>query len=60
MAVRSIRLSEDRKTVFLEIPDLQPVMGRSIGHTLKAAEGTEMHHEIYSTINRVPAERAER
>ena len=57
--IRSVRLSEDRKTVFLEMPDIQPVMGMSISYTLKASDGTEMHHDIYNTINRVPDERAE-
>lgn len=54
---RAIRLADDGKTVFLEIPDIQPVMGMSISYTLKAADGTEMQQEIYNTINRVPAQR---
>ena len=33
------------------------VMGMSISYTLKAADGAEMQHDIYNTINRVPAER---
>ena len=53
--IRSAQLSEDHKTVFLEIPDIQPVMAMSITYTLNAADGTEMHHELYNTINRVPA-----
>ena len=58
--IQSIRLSGDQKTVFLEIPDLQPVMAMSIMYSIKAEDGTEMSHEIYHTINRVPAEQANR
>lgn len=53
--IRSVRLSEDRRSVFLEIPAIRPVMGMSISFTLRAADGTEVTHDIYNTINRVPA-----
>ena len=54
--VQSISLSEDNKTVFLEIPGIQPVMAMSILYSLAAEDGTEMRHELFSTINRVPEE----
>ncbi|CAN0532682.1 unnamed protein product, partial [Laminaria digitata] len=54
--IQAVRLLEDGKTVFLEIPGIQPVMNMSIGYTLRAADGTEMEDEVYNTINRVPVE----
>jgi glucose/arabinose dehydrogenase len=56
VAIRSVRLSPDRKTVLLEVPDLQPVMQMRIAYILEAADGTEMRHQIYNTIHRVPPE----
>jgi glucose/arabinose dehydrogenase len=58
--IRSVRLSDDGRTVFLEIPDIRPVMGMSIRYDLRAADGTEMRHEIHNTINRVPSAPVER
>jgi hypothetical protein len=54
VAIRSVRLSADRKTVLLEIPDIKPVMQMRIQFRLKAADGTPVEHEICNTINRVP------
>lgn len=53
--VRSVRLSDDGRTVLLEIPGIAPVMGMSIRYDLRAADGTKMRHEIHNTINRVPS-----
>jgi glucose/arabinose dehydrogenase len=57
VAIRSLRLSEDRKSVFLQITDLKPVMQMRIAYNLLAADGTPLRHDIYNTINRVPAGR---
>jgi hypothetical protein len=54
VTVQSARLGSDQKTVFLEIPDLQPVMQMRIQYRLKAADGTPIVSEIHNTINRVP------
>jgi glucose/arabinose dehydrogenase len=54
--IRSVRLSPDRKMVFLEIPELQPVMQMRIAYILEAADGTEMRHQIYNTIHKLPSE----
>jgi hypothetical protein len=51
--VKSAKLSEDGKTVFLEIPKLQPVMQMLIQGDLQAADGTPMKVEIANTINAV-------
>jgi glucose/arabinose dehydrogenase len=54
MTIKSVKLSADRKTVLLEIPDLQPVMQMKIQMRIKAADGSAIATEIYNTINRVP------
>ena len=54
--VHSVQLSDDRKTVFIEIPGIQPVMGMSISYSLKTSDGVDLEHDIYNTINRVPGE----
>jgi hypothetical protein len=51
--VKSAKLSEDGKTVFLEIPKLQPVMQMLIQGDLQAADGTPIKVEIANTINAV-------
>jgi hypothetical protein len=53
VAIKTLTLSPDRKTVFLEIPDIRPVMQMRIHFRLKAEDGTPMAYEIYNTINRV-------
>jgi hypothetical protein len=54
--IKSIALSADKKTVFLEIPDLKPAMQMKIKYSLVAADGTPMAQEIYNTIHRLGAE----
>jgi hypothetical protein len=54
VVIKSVKLSPDRKTVFLEIPEIKPVMQMRIRFRLKAADGAPVEHEIYNTINRVP------
>jgi hypothetical protein len=54
--VAEARLSEDRRSVFLEIPEVEPVMNISIDYRLETADGAEMDQVIYGTINRVPSE----
>ena len=52
--VTSAKLGADGKTVFLEIPGLQPVMQMRIKAALKAADGSPVTTEIHNTINKVP------
>ena len=54
--VKSVTVSEDGKTVTLEIPTLAPVMQMMVQYNLKAADGTPLAQELYATINRVPGE----
>jgi hypothetical protein len=54
VTVKSAKLSADRKTVFLEMPDIRPVMQMKIQFRLKSADGATVAQTIYNTINRVP------
>ncbi len=54
--IQSIKLSDDKKTVFIQIGDLKPVMQSRIRFNIKAADGTVLKQELFHTINRVPAQ----
>ncbi|MEW6303664.1 MAG: DUF6797 domain-containing protein [Verrucomicrobiota bacterium] len=53
--VKSVKLSTDKKTVFIEIPDVKPVMQMRIRYNIDSADGNQLRQEIFNTINRVPA-----
>ena len=54
--IESIKLSNNKKTIFLEIADLKPVMQSRITFNMKFADGTELSKQvIVHTINHVPA-----
>jgi len=55
VAIKGIKLSEDKKTVFIEVDGLKPVMQSRIRFNIKAADGAVLKQEIFHTINRVPA-----
>jgi len=57
VAIKSVKLSLDRKSVTLELPEVRPVMQMRIQFRLRAEDGTAIEQEIYNTINRVPAMR---
>ncbi|MDG2468440.1 MAG: hypothetical protein P8M80_04120 [Pirellulaceae bacterium] len=46
-------LSDDGRTVFIEIEDIQPVMQMQISYTLKAKSGDNLKNSIWLTINRL-------
>ena len=52
--VTEVRVSPDKKSVLLVIPDIQPVMQMKIAMNLNAADGATMNYEIDGTINKVP------
>ena len=52
--VKSARLMEDHKSVFLEIPHLRPVMQMAIKINLDSAAGAPVECEVDATINHVP------
>jgi hypothetical protein len=56
ITVKSVKIGTDDRTVFLEIPDLKPVMQMSIKYQLKAADGTDINGEIVNTIHALSEE----
>jgi hypothetical protein len=54
--VKSVTVNPDKKSVFLEIPGLQPVMQMSIKMNLKSSEGASIPDRIVNTINVVGKE----
>lgn len=53
--VQSATLSADRKTVFLEVPQVQPVMQMHLVVNLKAADGAPIQNYVHNTIHRLGA-----
>jgi glucose/arabinose dehydrogenase len=53
VTVQSIKLSADKRTVFLEIPEIKPVDQMRIRFKIAAADGTPISDEIHNTIHRV-------
>lgn len=54
VAVQSVTLSDDGKTVFLKIKDMKPVMQMKLTYALKSAEGDAFSNTIHHTVNRLP------
>ncbi|MGV3774875.1 MAG: DUF6797 domain-containing protein [Verrucomicrobiales bacterium] len=52
--VKSAKLSNDKKTVTLELAELQPVMQMLIKLNVTAEDGTIIDNEIQNTIHEVP------
>jgi len=54
--IKSVKLSADAKTVFLEVPGLKPVDQVRIKMNLKAADGADIPKEVVHTINAIGKE----
>lgn len=54
MYVDAAKLSNNNRTVFLEAPDLGPVMQMGITYQIESADGVELKNTIYNTVNVVP------
>ena len=54
LAVKSVDVSADGRSVFLEIPDLRPAMQMLIKYELKSADGAELRGQIVNTIHVLP------
>ncbi|MCA9268580.1 MAG: hypothetical protein KDA41_08925 [Planctomycetales bacterium] len=52
--VLDIHLSEDGKTVLLELEDLKPVMQMRIRWAIATADGEPLEDSVWLTINRIP------
>ncbi len=53
VVVKSARLAQDGRSVFLEIPGLRAVMEMEIKYNLNAVDGKTMRGAAYATINRI-------
>lgn len=53
--IKSIKVSNGNKTVFLELENVQPVMQYRVRYNLDSADGELVRQEIYGTINKVPS-----
>jgi hypothetical protein len=51
LTVKSTKVSADGKSVFLEIPEIKPVMQMSIKFGLKTADGLDLRSEVINTIH---------
>jgi len=51
--IKSCTLLEDKKTVFLEIPDIKPCMQMHIKVDLESNDGKEILFDIYNTIHKL-------
>jgi hypothetical protein len=49
--VKSVSIGTDDRTVFLEIPELKPVMQMSIKYQIKSADGHDLDGEVVNTIH---------
>ena len=55
--VDTARLLPDRRTVILELEEIQPVMQMQISFSIRSASGTAIKQTIYNTINVVPTDK---
>ncbi len=53
--VKSVQLSADGRTVFLEIPGIKPVMQMKVNFKISTATGHPLESEIHNTVAYVPA-----
>ena len=51
LTVKSATVSADRRSVFLEIPDLRPAMQMQLKYDIKAADGIELRGQVINTIH---------
>jgi mono/diheme cytochrome c family protein len=52
LPVAAAHLSEDRHSVLLVIPDMQPVKQMEVGYSLPAADGRTLSDVVYLTVHR--------
>jgi hypothetical protein len=59
VAIKSVTVSADGKSIFLEVPGLQPVDQMRIKMNLKSVDGSRVPDEVSNTINVVPDKQGE-
>lgn len=52
LKINSLSLSEDKTTLFIELPDITPVMQMKVSFDIEDAEGQKVKHDIYNTIHK--------
>ena len=52
--IEGAQLSQDGKTVTIQIADFRPVMSETIQFNLKAADGTPVAQEVLHTVHTIP------
>jgi hypothetical protein len=51
LRVSSVKLSKDKKTVFVGVPDMREVMQLELAYKLKAADGSPMNNKTFLTAH---------
>jgi hypothetical protein len=51
--IDKLRLSPDRRTLTIDLPDMAPVMQMRIRYKITDGDGQTVGQEIYNTINRL-------
>ena len=54
--INAVKLSPDKRTITLDLPDMGPANQVKITYRIKSADGSDLNNEIYQTINRIPGE----
>jgi cbb3-type cytochrome oxidase cytochrome c subunit len=57
--IASATLQSDGKSVFIEIPQLQPVMQLAVQVAIRSADRQPVEHTVYATVHRLPDRRME-
>jgi hypothetical protein len=57
--VDAVTVSADKKTFFLKVADIKPVMQMKIHMKIKAADGSPLDYAIYNTIQKVAGKSAD-
>ena len=52
--IDAIKLSPDKRTVALDLPDMSPANQVKITYRIKSADGKALSNEIYQTIHQIP------
>lgn len=52
--IDAIKLSPDKRTVILDLPDMGPANQVKIKYRIKSADGADLTNEIYQTIHQIP------
>jgi len=55
--IDAVRLSADKKTLSIDLPEMAPVMQMKIRYKITAADGRTVDNEIHNTIHKLPGEK---